>query len=68
MDQAVAWTIKLGLAGLRAETQNNNVPACGFYEACGFHLGGFDMHLYRGLDLQTKEVALFWYRHIARSF
>jgi streptothricin acetyltransferase len=64
MDQTVAWTNSLGLPGIRAETQNNNVPACNFYEACGFRLGGFDMDLYRGLDLMTKEVALFWYRHI----
>ena len=64
MDQTVAWTIRLGLPGIRAETQNNNVPACKFYEACGFRLGGFDRDLYRGLDVGTTEVALFWYRHI----
>ena len=64
MDQTVAWTIRLGLPGLRAETQNKNVPACKFYEASGFRLGGFDRDLYRGLDLGTREVALFWYRHL----
>lgn len=64
MDQTVAWTIMRGLSGMRGETQNNNVPACKFCEACGFHLGGFDCDLYRGLDLETTEVALFWYRHL----
>jgi len=50
------------LAWIRAETQNNNLPACKLYESCGFHLGGFDRDLYRGLDGGTSEVALFWYR------
>jgi streptothricin acetyltransferase len=62
MDRAVAWAVGRGLSGLRAETQSNNVPACRFYESCGFRLGGFDHDLYRGLDGRTTEVALFWYR------
>jgi GNAT superfamily N-acetyltransferase len=64
MGQTVAWTIRLGRPGIRAETQNNNVLACKFCEACRFRLGGFDRDLYRGLDLGTTEVALFWYRHL----
>jgi streptothricin acetyltransferase len=64
MDRAVAWATERGLAGVRAETQGNNVPACRFYEACGFRLGGFDRDLYRGLDGGTTEVALFWYLHL----
>jgi len=62
IDRAVAWAVKRGLPGLRAETQSNNVPACKFYESCGFRLGGFDRELYRGLDEGTTEIALFWYR------
>lgn len=61
MDRVVAWAVERGLPGIRAETQSTNVPACKFYEACGFHLGGFDRDLYRGLDEATTEVALFWY-------
>ena len=61
MDRAVAWALERGLPGIRLETQNNNVPACRFYEAYGFHLGGFDRDLYRGLDEETTEIALFWY-------
>jgi streptothricin acetyltransferase len=64
MGRAVAWATERDLAGVRAETQNNNVPACRFYEACGFRLGGFDRDLYRGLDGGTTEVALFWYLHL----
>lgn len=61
MDRAIAWAIERGLPGIRLETQSNNVPACKFYEACGFQLGGFDRNLYRGLDEETTEIALFWY-------
>jgi streptothricin acetyltransferase len=59
--RAVAWAAERGLAGVRAETQGNNVPACRFYEACGFRLGGFDRDLYRGMHEGTTEVAQFWY-------
>lgn len=62
MGRAVAWAVERGLAWIRAETQNNNLPACKLYESCGFRLGGFDRDLYRGLDGERREVALFWYR------
>jgi streptothricin acetyltransferase len=62
MDRAVAWATERKLPGIRVETQSNNVPACKLYESCGFHLGGFDRDLYRGLDGGTTEIALFWYR------
>ena len=61
MDRAIAWAVERGLPGIRLETQNNNVPACKFYESCGFRLGGFDRDLYRGLDEATTEIALCWY-------
>lgn len=43
------------------ETQNNNLGACRLYERCGYVLGGMDHLRYRGIDAQTREVALFWY-------
>ena len=67
IDRAVAWAVERGLTGVRAETQCNNVPACKLYESSGFHLGGFDRDLYRGLDGGTTEVALFWYFHLRES-
>ena len=67
IDRAITWAVERGLPGVRAETQGNNVPACRFYEACGFRLGGFDRDLYRGLDGGTTEVALFWYLHFEDS-
>ena len=44
------------------ETQNNNLGACRLYERCGYVMGGIDHLRYRGIDPQTREVAIFWYR------
>jgi len=52
------------LPGLMLETQNNNLAACAFYEKHGFRLGGIDRCLYQGLDPQSSEIALFWYREV----
>jgi ribosomal protein S18 acetylase RimI-like enzyme len=51
----------LELRGVMLETQNTNLPACRLYERCGFVLGGFDRLLYKALEPNTMEVALFWY-------
>ena len=61
MARARQWAQERCLAGLMLETQDNNVGACEFYEACGLRLGGFDTRLYKGLDPNTNEAALFWY-------
>jgi streptothricin acetyltransferase len=61
MDRVREWARLHGMAGLVVETQNVNVPACLFYQAYGFELGGFDTLLYRGLDPATDEVAIHWY-------
>ena len=59
--QAKTWAKVMGLAGVTLETQNNNVAACKFYQRCGFELRGFDNDLYKGMNPQTREIALFWY-------
>lgn len=61
IDMAVGWARGAGLAGLRLETQSNNVAACRFYKRYGFVLGGHDRHLYRAMHPGTREEALFWY-------
>lgn len=61
MTQAKRWARERELVGLMLETQNNNVSACKFYERCGFRLGGFDRYLYKGINRDTEEVALYWY-------
>jgi ribosomal protein S18 acetylase RimI-like enzyme len=61
IQQAIAWAKARRLPGIMLETQNINVPACLFYQRCGFVLGGFDRYLYRGLDPDTEEIAMYWY-------
>lgn len=59
--KALAWSQSMGLAGVSAETQSNNVAACALYAQVGFQLCGFDSALYRGMAAHSQEVALFWY-------
>lgn len=61
MQRAVDWAKARQLPGIMLETQNNNVRACQFYEEFGFRLYGFDTHLYKGLNPDTDEIALYWY-------
>lgn len=62
LDVAQFWSRKKKLPGIMLETQNNNLGACRLYERCGYVMGGIDYLRYRGIDPQTAEVALFWYR------
>lgn len=61
MAHAIAWAKEKGLPGIMLETQDNNVPACRLYARCGFEIRGFDTHLYKALDPNTDEIALYWY-------
>ncbi|WP_263143422.1 GNAT family N-acetyltransferase [Pseudomonas sp. RIT-PI-AD] len=61
MDAAVSWAKARGLPGIRLETQDNNVPACLFYQRYGFQLGGIDRLLYSAQPETQRETALFWY-------
>lgn len=61
LDHACAWGRERHLAGLRLETQNNNLAACQLYERYGFVVGGTDGLLYRGIERDTRESAIFWY-------
>lgn len=60
MARAIEWAKGQNLPGLTLETQDNNVPACKFYEKCGFVLGGFDLFAFRNLA-NASEIALYWY-------
>ena len=61
LEKAVDWANGKGLAGVMLETQNNNAGACELYRKCGFKLGGVDRLLYKGLNPETSEIALYWY-------
>ena len=67
MQAAITWAKERHLPGLMLETQTNNLPACRFYESCGFELGGFDNNLYKGINKDSREVALFWYLYFDDS-
>ena len=57
---AIDWAKHHHYPGMTLEAQDNNVPACRFYEKCGFALGGFDQYAYRNL-ISNTEIALYWY-------
>lgn len=61
LDEAVKWARQLGVAGIRLESQSNNVAACRFYKRYGFKFGGYDEYLYRGIPQNKQETAFFWY-------
>ncbi len=61
ISQAEEWARCHKLVGIMLETQDNNVPACKFYESCGFQMRGFDSYLYKGIERVRDEVALYWY-------
>ena len=62
LDVAQFWSRKKKLPGIMLETQNNSLGACRLYERCGYEIGGIDHLRYRGIDPNTAEIALFWYR------
>jgi ribosomal protein S18 acetylase RimI-like enzyme len=61
IEQAKQWAQFHKMPGIMLETQNNNVRACKFYESCGFVIGGFDFCVYKGIDKQNDESAIYWY-------
>jgi streptothricin acetyltransferase len=61
MEAASNWAKKGHMPGVMLETQDTNVPACKFYESCGFKLGGVDVYLYIGITPRIDEIALYWY-------
>jgi ribosomal protein S18 acetylase RimI-like enzyme len=61
IDTAIHWAKKMFTHGIMLETQNTNVQACLFYRKCGFVLGGFDYLIYKGVEREEDEIAVFWY-------
>ncbi|MDB6052273.1 MAG: acetyltransferase [Pseudomonas sp.] len=61
LEVAQFWSRKRNLPGITLETQNNNLAACKLYERCGYVVGGVDHMLYRAIDPDTRETAIFWY-------
>ncbi len=64
IEQAKQWEKDGNMPGVMLETQNNNMTACKFYEKCGFVIGGFDFLVYKGINEQNDEVAIYWYLNL----
>ncbi len=61
LERGIQWARENGFPGVMLKTQDNNVPACMLYQSCGFVLGGFDRNVYKAINPNTKETALYWY-------
>ena len=61
LERGMQWARENGFPGVMLETQDDNVPACTLYQSCGFVLGGFDRNIYKAINPNTKETALYWY-------
>jgi ribosomal protein S18 acetylase RimI-like enzyme len=61
LERGIRWAREHGFPGVMLETQDDNVPACTLYQSCGFVLCGFDRNVYKAINPNTKETALYWY-------
>jgi ribosomal protein S18 acetylase RimI-like enzyme len=61
LEQGIAWARENNFPGVMLETQDDNVPACALYQNCGFKLSGFDRNIYKAINPEKKETALYWY-------
>lgn len=61
-ERAQRWAKDRDLAGLRLETQDNNLMACRFYLKQGFQVGGVNDLPYHTLPApKNQEAAVFFY-------
>jgi len=61
LERGIQWARENEFPGVMLETQDDNVPACMLYQSCGFVLSGFDRTVYKAINPDTKETALYWY-------
>ena len=61
LERGIQWARENRFPGVMLETQDDNVPACTLYQSCGFVLSGFDRNVYKAINPDTKETALYWY-------
>ena len=61
LERGIQWARENDYPGVMLETQDDNVPACTLYQSCGFVLSGFDRNVYKAINPNTRETALFWY-------
>jgi len=61
LERGIQWARENDYPGVMLETQDDNVPACTLYQSCGFVLSGLDHNVYKAINPNTKETALYWY-------
>jgi len=61
LEHGIQWARENSFPGVMLETQDDNVPACTLYQSCGFVLSGFDRNVYKAINPNTRETALYWY-------
>jgi streptothricin acetyltransferase len=61
IEHGIQWAREKGFPGVMLETQDDNVPACLLYRSCGFVLSGFDRNVYKAINPNARETALYWY-------
>jgi len=61
LERGIQWARENNHPGIMLETQDDNVPACMLYQSCGFVLSGFDRNVYKAINPDTRETALYWY-------
>ena len=61
IEHGIQWAREKDFPGVMLETQDDNVPACTLYASCGFVLSGFDRNVYKAINPNTRETALYWY-------
>lgn len=61
LEHGILWARENNFPGVMLETQDDNIPACMLYQSCGFVLSGFDRNIYKAINPNTKEIALYWY-------
>ena len=61
MEHGIRWARENNYPGIMLETQDNNVSACKLYASFDFEISGFDRNVYKAINPNTKETALYWY-------
>jgi len=60
IDIIITETKKRNLRNVWLKTENNNMPACMFYQHCGFHIIGIKENLAKDVKGRRWDFAIFW--------
>ncbi len=61
LEHGIQWARENNFPGVMLETQDDNVAACSLYQKYGFVLSGFDRNVYKAINPNKNETALYWY-------